>query len=282
MIYCITKILNNNVVASRDKEGNEVLVTGNGIGFGTKIGQKIASEKIVRVFIPETNAFRNKFVKLVNDISYEYFDIAEKIKELAESELKVTLDQNLIISLADHISFAISQYENNTPRTFLMNEEIERFYPDEYRVGLQAVLLVEEKFNVKCPPAEAATFAFHIVNSQTGGGSNDAIRIMESIRDIIKIVETEMNIQIHKDTLDYSRMVIHLKFFLKRVLKGKTSKEQFGQLLLNPDEGRFKGITKSLKAIDEYMKKNYNHGLDEDERVYILIHIARVVEGQEN
>ena len=144
MIYCITKILNNNVVASRDKEGNEVLVTGNGIGFGTKIGQKIASEKIVRVFIPETNAFRNKFVKLVNDISYEYFDIAEKIKELAESELKVTLDQNLIISLADHISFAISQYENNTPRTFLMNEEIERFYPDEYRVGLQAVSLVEE------------------------------------------------------------------------------------------------------------------------------------------
>ncbi len=75
-------------------------------------------------------------------------------------------------------------------------------------------------------------------------------------------------------------MIIHLKFFLKRVLTNKTHNEQFGQLLLNPDEGAFKGIANCLNAINEYMIKTYEHTLNETERVYLLIHIARVVQSE--
>lgn len=282
MIYRIYKILNNNVITSKDGKGNEIIVTGNGVGFGTKVGNDVPNDRIQNVFVPESKAFLNRFVKLVNEISYECFNIAEDIKILAEEDLGVKLDEILVISLADHINFALCQYDKKQPRSILMTDEINRFYPDEYRAGKKAVKLIEDKFGITCDKAEAGTIAFHIINSQVEGGSNDVIKIVQSTKDIIEIIETTMHIKFIEDTMDYSRMIIHLKFFLKRVLSHSTKNEQFGQLLLNPDEGSLQGISESLNTIADYMLKTYHHKIDESERVYLLIHIVRVIESQNN
>lgn len=278
MKYRVKKVLNNNVVVSEDEEGSEIIVTGNGIGYGVKVGGAILENKIKRIYVPETREFVHRFSVLLDEIPYECFDEAEKIKEMAEEMLHEKLHQNLIITLADHISFALSQYEKGNSRIILLNEEIKRYYPDEFNAGKRAMKMIERRFHVQCKDAEAAAVAFHIINAETGGSSDDASRIMQSIQDIIKIVEDTMQVSIREDSMDYSRMIIHLKFFLRRVLTGTTYNEQFGQLLLNPDEGIFKGIALSLNAIDEYMKKTYSHSLNETERVYLLIHIARVVQ----
>ncbi|MGN1389788.1 MAG: CAT RNA binding domain-containing protein, partial [Bulleidia sp.] len=196
MAYKIHKILNNNAVLSEDENCNEIIITGNGVGFNVHVGGTVYERKISKIYVPQTKAFVNRFSSLMNEIPIECFEEAEEIKEMAESELHQSLNENLIIALADHITFAISQYQEGSHRTVLMNEELERFYPDEYRVGKKAVQMVEKKFGVKCSRAEAGAFTFHIVNAEMSGRSDDATRIMQSIQDILEIVKKTMNMEI--------------------------------------------------------------------------------------
>ncbi len=194
MNYKIIKILNNNVVIAKDENDRQIIITGNGIGYGVKAGGVVSQDKIKRIYVPETKGFVHRFSALIGEIPYDCFDEAERIKEMAEEELHETLNQNLIIALADHINFAITQLKNGNPRTVLVNEEIERFYPDEFRIGRKAVHRVEERFHVQCAEAEAGAFAFHIINSETGGNSSDATRIMKTIPVCIKFIVDTMNL----------------------------------------------------------------------------------------
>lgn len=283
MIYRIHKILNNNAVLSSDENGNEIIITGNGVGFGMHVGGSVLEKKNNRIYVPQSKGFLHRFSSLMNDIPYECFDEAENIKEMAEAQLHQELNQNLIIALADHISFAISQYKEGEHSRVLINEEIERIYPEEFKAGKNSVKMVEKRFGVKCVPAEAGAFAFHIVNAEMTGKSDDVTKIMQSIQDIMEIIRHTMNINIQEDSMDYSRMIIHLKFFLKRVITGNTHDgEEFGQLLLNPNEGAFAGITQCLNEIGIYMKNTYDYDMTETERVYLLIHIARIVQSQKD
>lgn len=281
MVYRIHKILNNNAVLSSDENGNEVIITGNSVGFGMHVGGSVYEKKINRIYVPQSKGFVHRFSSLINEIPYECFDEAEDIKEMAEEMLHQELNQNLIIALADHISFAITQYHDGEHSRVLMNEEIERIYPDEFKTGKAAVKMIEKRFGVKCVVEEVGAFAFHIVNAEMTGKSDDVTKIMQSIQDILDIVRRTMNITIGEDSMDYSRMIIHLKFFLKRVITGNTHDgEEFGPLLLNPNEGAFAGITKCLNEISTYMKETFNYDMTETERVYLLIHIARVMQNQ--
>lgn len=277
-MYRIKKVLNNNVVISEDNKKQEIIVTGNGIGFGVKPRSIIPQDKIKRIYIPDSREFTHRFMSLVNEIPYECFEMAEKVKEMAEGMLKENLNQNLIIALADHISFALSQIQEGKMRVALMNEEIERYYPDEFAIGKKAVRMVEETFHVKWNETEAFAFAFHIINAETGARSDDAVKIMQSISDIVKIIEDTTQVTLHKGSLDYTRMVIHLKFFLKRILIKKVYDDHYAQLLLNPNGEEFKGIAKCLDEIDQYIQKKFDHVINDTERVYLLIHIARVLD----
>lgn len=279
--YRVHKVLNNNAVISEDDSGNEIIITGNGIGYGVGQGGKILEKRISRIYEPKSKGFVHQFSTLISEISFECFTEAEDIKDMAENELNQKLDQNLILALADHISFALGQYREGKERPILEITEMKQFYNTEYHVGEKAVKMIEKRFGMKCESGEAAAFTFHIINAELGGGLNDANKIMSSISDILNIIQNTMQVRFQEDSLDYSRMIIHLKFFLKRVLIGDTKDdEQFGPLLINSNEGAFKGIGVCLNAIGEYMKDKYQYDLTETERVYLLIHIARNTQSQ--
>ena len=49
-----------------------------------------------------------------------------------------------------------------------MRWEIQRYYPDEYAVGLQAAQIIREALSVSFAEDEAAFMALHFVNAETG------------------------------------------------------------------------------------------------------------------
>ena len=46
------RVLNNNVVLARDERGQEVILTGRGIGFSSRQGKAIDPALVQRVFVP--------------------------------------------------------------------------------------------------------------------------------------------------------------------------------------------------------------------------------------
>ena len=189
MVYRVSKVLNNNTVISRDEDNNEIIVTGNGIGYGKHPGMMIDEKDVRNVYVSKSKAFIRRFAKMVNEIPDICFLEAEKIRDLAQKELNKEMSDNIVLALADHINFVVAQYRNDDTRAMLLNTEFQKIYSQEYEVALKAVKMIEEDFGIHVSEGEASAITFHLVNSEIGNSSNDAVLIANSVEDILKIVK---------------------------------------------------------------------------------------------
>lgn len=277
--YVIKKILNNNVVISQNNEKREIIIMGSGIGFGKHVRDVVDPSKILKVYELRNSAFENRFKTLADEIPFECFQLTEKIIAYCEKHLPQKFKDGLVLALADHIHFAVEQVKRGEQRVPLMNEEIRRLYRDEYEAGLEAVRMINDFYHVNLLPYEAASIAFHLVNAQLNNDENDMSIILKGTDQILKIIEKTLAIELDEDSQAYARLVIHLKYFMKRVIiERKPHKDDFGTALFNENDERFIKINECLKNIGAYLKENYDYEPGGAERVYLIIHIANVLQ----
>lgn len=278
-LYVIKKILNNNVVISQDEEKREIIIMGSGIGFGKHVRDRVDPQKILKVYELRNKTFKNRFETLVAEIPFECFQLAEKIIAYSEHMLHQKLKDGLILALTDHIYFAVMQIEKGEGRVFLMNEEIKRLYRDEYDVGTEAVRMINDFYHIELQPGEAASIAFHLINAESNQNADDIQIILKGTNEILRIIENTLDIKYSEESYSYSRLVIHLKYFMKRVIiEHNDSKEQFGSALFNEEDEQFIVVKKCLDNVDVYLKEKYDHELTEAERLYLLLHITKVLQ----
>ena len=97
-------------------------------------------------------------------------------------------------------------------------------------------------------------------------------------KDIIKIIDLHFSKQVNKDSLEYNRLLTHIKYFVDRVLRKE-------EIKVNGEDNIFKNMkqlypysVKCLDKISNYLKNNEDYELKEIEKLYLLIHIARLYE----
>lgn len=87
----ILRVFNNNVVLAKDG-AREVIVTGRGLGFQAKPGQRVDDAKIVRVFVPADGRDPDHIAELLSEIPPEIIRLvtdamtATGLAEQAESQ----------------------------------------------------------------------------------------------------------------------------------------------------------------------------------------------------
>ena len=111
MQYTVKKPINNNILRVVDPTGCELIVTGRGIGFGAKPGYKVDAEKVERSYRMTSPAVQKKLVELLEQIPYEHLLLTDELVEDIRSRVHYPLNESLLITLADHISFAIKRSE---------------------------------------------------------------------------------------------------------------------------------------------------------------------------
>ncbi len=277
--YVIKKILNNNVVISQDEKKREIIIMGSGVGFKKHIRDIVDPKKILKVYELRNNAFENRFKQLAAEIPFECFQLTEKIIAYSEKALGQKLSDGLVLALADHIHFAVQQIKNGEQRVPLMREEIRRLYREEYEAGLEAVKMINDFYHIELQPYEAAPIAFHLINAEPNNDASDTNTILKGTNEILKIIETTTGRKLNEETQSYSRLVIHLKYFMKRVvIDHEVWDDQFGTALFDEKDEQFAQINKCLTNIKAYLKENYDYELDGAERVYLILHILRVLQ----
>lgn len=103
----IEKVMNNNCVQA-SMNGQEVIISGPGVGYNKKYGMPVPEHPANRVFYVR-NEQKNKLYKLIEHVDIEYVFVAEKIVYYAGCNLERKLNPSLLLILADHISNAISR-----------------------------------------------------------------------------------------------------------------------------------------------------------------------------
>ena len=221
----IERIINNNVVSALDEDGKEIVVMGNGIGFGKKKGQTCDENRIEKVFHMEDERVLSQFKDLLAKLPLEYIQVSYDIISYAKQELGVKLNQNVYITLTDHISFALERLSDGMTFTNALHSEIRRFYPTEYSVGIHALHLIKEKTGISLPEDEAASIALHLVNAELNLQMRDIWVLTNMIGKMMDVIVQYLPI-LKEESLEMDWLLSYLKFVTCRVLMMKPLKEK--------------------------------------------------------
>ena len=127
----IEKVINNNIISARDNQGVELVVMGRGIGFGSKAGSEIAEEKIEKIFRLENMDDKEQFKALLASLPIEHIRLSTDIISYARENLELELNQNVYLTLTDHISFALERHRKGLGFHKVLYDEVKLFYPVE-------------------------------------------------------------------------------------------------------------------------------------------------------
>ena len=273
----IDKIINNNLIRTFDNNGKEILVMGCGLGFQKKIGDTIDRSKIEKIYAIENKNDSNKLMNLLSEIPLEYIQVSNEIISYAKYSLGKRLNDNIYISLTDHISFAIERYKQVLNFKNALLWEIKRFYNHEFLIGKEALTIIKKRLDIMLSEDEAASIALHIVNAQLNSRDmNDTLDITKMIQNILNIVKFHFNIELDEYSLHYERFITHLKFFAQRILSGKVVKSDDANFCEMIKE-QYKDAYLCAEKVKKYILKEFNHEISDEEIMYLTVHIKRIV-----
>ena len=272
----IKKVVNNNIVISDDSSDKEVVVMGRGIGFQKKIGEAIDESMIEKVYIDRDELSVSKLTQLLSEIPLEHIQVANEIISFAKVSLGQKLSDKIYLTLSDHINYAIERVNEGIPIKNELLWEIKRFYNHHYLIGREALSMIQNKLGVTLPEDEAGFIALHIVNAELDMDKVSQIAEMtEVIQNILNIIKYHFNIELDEYSLNYERLITHLKFFAQRLFTDVSLDEEDDSFIFMLKE-KYKEEYECTLKVRDYILKEYGRDLQENELIYLTIHIRRV------
>ena len=279
----IFKILNNNVAVVMDENGQEKIVMGRGICYKKKPGDAILEEEIDKTFFLSAADISNKFQELIQDIPIEHMAVGEEIIAEAERRLDKKLNDTVYISLIDHVHTSIVRFLEGVTVKNVLLWDIRRFYKEEFKIGLWALELIQEKCKVMLPEDEAGFIALHLANAQMDQESmHNMYEITRIIQEVANLVKYYFKIDFHEDDVYYFRFITHLKFFAQRLVEQKVYTEDDIEDLWAVIRGKYPKSFDCVERITKFIESKYKYHLSKEEQLYLTIHIERVVSKNRN
>ena len=262
-----------------DNKGKDIIVMGSGIAFQKKHGDIIDETKIERIFTQQIPDFTTKFQKLLDEIPIEYLEITEKIILEAKGKLKQDFSDNLYIALMDHIHFTVQRFHDGMLIKNQLLTETKMMYKEEFQVGMDAVKIINKTFSVTLPEDEAAFIALHFVNASTVGTMQETVHKTRIVQDILTIIKNYYKVEFKEESIDYYRLVTHLKFFVQRMTDESLAHKSDGDTsLLEIVKKNYQQSFECVNRIAKYLHVESGFTISDEEKLYLTIHIERIRE----
>lgn len=269
----LVKVLNNNVVLAKDTKGNEMVVFGTGIGFKKKIDDSIDEQHIQKIF----HLNNEEVQRLIVSIPTEIIEVTQRIILEGQKELQVPLAETILLTLSDHLNFAIQRHLEDVLVKSPLHWEIRHLYPQEFAIGLASLNIIQKQLHISLNTSEASFIALHFVNAQYESKGYYQISMINNIvYEAISIISESLQQPIDKTSVNYSRFITHLRYFIMRYQNKSTYEVKDNEFLYTTLSKRYvESFSCSLK-IKEYLFKEYKRDLNHDEIVCLIIHIERL------
>ncbi len=268
---------NNNVVLCLDNNGREVVAFGKGIGFHDLPYEIEDLSKIEKTFY----SIDEKYMGLINELSSEALEVSMKIFDDCIDFLDNTINNNLLITMADHIDFAVQRFKNNMNVPMPLYYDYENLYKDELDIGLNALDYIKDVYGVELPKDEAVGIAMGIINAEmVSEDSSDYKTGVFLIDDITGIIEKEMDIKIDKSNANYARYFSHMQYLVKRIYDN-TQYEESNDSIYKSLARSYPKTKKCVEEIGKHIEKVSGYKCNNDELLYLMLHINRLCTREE-
>lgn len=270
--YKVLKIFNNNVLLVTLGNKEKILYS-KGIGFGRTPGDIIPNYiKFDKIFSIEDQSNFSRFNELMTSIDHEIIGLCEEIIYMISKELKEELDEKIHISLADHIAFTIKRLKEKDEifNPFLV--ETETLYRHEFEIARKAIYILEERMKLSIPDGEVGFITLHIHSARNKGKLSNTVKYAFLSSTIVEFIETALNIQVNRQSIDYARFITHLRFAIERILNNAPIKNELTTAIKNQYSSSYKLAIQVANLIEKqiYIK------IPEDEIAFTAVHIEKL------
>ena len=268
----IIRQINNNAALALDGNGKELVVLGRGVGFPKMPYELTDLSRIERTFY-DVNP---KYFGMAADLPRPLVLACAEITERAEIELDCALNPNLPFTLADHLNFAVERFRSGLNLPIPIAYDIRHLYPNEFDLGVKALDILKEYTGVSLPDSEAVSIAMHLINAEIENSEiHSLVKALEIQEGVESIVEREMNLKLDKDSYSYYRFTMHIRYLIQRLMSGTQSETGSGSMvkMLANDYPKTYICAKKIAA---FLQKQENWCCNDEELLYLMLHINRV------
>ena len=270
----ITRQIGNNVAVALDDSEREVVVFGKGIGFRKPPYELKDTSIVERTFYNIDPMYVEMFGEIPQNVILASTDLIGQ----AQINLEKELNPNLVITLADHLHFALERMDKGMDITVPIAYDVQHFFPLEYELGELALDIVQDYTGKRLPDNETVNIALHIVNSEAEKGKRpDALKTLKMIKETEQIIEKEMDTKLDRGSFVYNRFISHLRYLLQRLSDGDQIQTTSG-VLLKEVAKECPDVYLCARKVAKRLSKMQRCDCTKDEILYLALHINRMVE----
>lgn len=270
----IERVLNNNVLIADHPSYQEVVLIGKGIGFNRKHGDTIDTDLAEKFFVLKNEKEQQNYIKLLPFIDNELLEVIISAIHLIKQRTNSQLNEHIHVALTDHLMFAITRVRQGMEITNPFLIETKTLYRFEYEVASDVVELIKKKTGVSLPVGEIGFIALHIHSAITNKTLSDVNQHSQLVSRLIGMIEEQLGLDIDKESIDYMRLVRHLRYTIERVVKGEQVEEpdKIASLLKQEYPVCYNLAWKIIKIMQQALKKQ----VFDAEAVYLTMHLQRL------
>ena len=159
-MYRIIKVLNNNGILVLDGDtGRELILLGNGIGFGHRTGERLEQVKEAKRY--ELVTGKSTALQQVNSIDPVFIEAAGNIIESARKTLG-DISSDILIPMADHIALAAGRAREGRELPNPFNQDIKALFDREYQAAMEGREIIREMTGIVISEDEVGYITLHI------------------------------------------------------------------------------------------------------------------------
>lgn len=270
----VLKALNNNVLIGNHPTYGEVVIIGKGIGFNRQQGDSIDSTVVEKLFVLKDEKEQKNYIKLLPFLDNDLLEVFISCIELIKKRTKATLNEHIHVALTDHLLFAVSRLSKGMEMSNPFLIETKALYPFEYDIARDVVKLIGEKTDVKLSRREVGFIALHIHSAVMNKNLSDVNRHSQLVTKLVDMIEERLKIKLDKESVDYMRLVRHIRFTIERVQTGeKVEEPEKISLLLKEEYPVCYNLSwKLIKVMQQELRKPVYNA----EAVYLTMHLQRL------
>jgi transcriptional antiterminator len=270
----IDKVLNNNVLIAAHPSYEEVVLIGKGIGFNRKHGDFIETDSVEKLFVLKDEREQQNYLKLLPFIDTDLQEVIISAIELIKQRTHTQLDEHIHVALTDHLMFAINRISKGLEMSNPFLVETKTLYRHEYEIATEVVDFINKKTGIALPVGEIGFIALHIHSAMTNRNLSEVNQHSQLVSRLVNMVEEQFEIEIDKESIDYMRLVRHLRFTIERVVKGEKVEEpeKINSLLKQEYPVCYNLSWKLIKVMQQTLKMK----VFDAEAVYLTMHLQRI------
>ncbi|EIJ79825.1 BglG family transcriptional antiterminator [Bacillus methanolicus PB1] len=270
----VNKVLNNNVIMAEHPAYGEVVVIGKGIGFNRKQKDLIEASAAEKLFVLRNEKEQKNYLKLLPFLEDDLQEVIISAIELIKERTASQLSEHIHVALTDHLMFVVNRFSKGMEIRNPFLVETKALYPKAFGIAKEVVDLFTKKTGIQLPEGEAGFIALHIHSAAANKDLSEVNQHSQLITKLINMIEEQMDIKIDKESIDYTRLVRHLRFTIERVKNGeKVEEPEKISLLLKQEYPLCYNLSwKLIKVMQQTLKQP----VFEAEAVYLTMHLQRL------